>query len=80
MSANSTETTYKKDQGRWRRRNRHARRELVGKGGVFKFSGALMCLCPAESKEIENVAAVWRGTNKEMKRSRVNKRECERGM
>ncbi len=46
---------------------RNAGVEEAGQGRVFlKLSGALMCLCPAESKEIENVSVVPGGLQRHM--------------
>ena len=51
--------------------------EGAGERRVFlKLSGALMCLRPAESKEIENLSAVPGGLQRD--RGRRNKRRRER--
>lgn len=62
-----TEATYKRDRGE--------AVEGAGEERVFlKPSGALMCLCPAESKEIENVSAVPGGLQKDTCRRKPTER------
>lgn len=48
-----------------------AREERV----FLKLSGALMCLCPAESKEIENLSAVPGGLQRHMQEKQTERTE-----